>query len=310
NLKISAPSPYPTPSPHTPPLPSPDVKSAACINWCVHPKYALCRLAIPKGHFPRLVDCAHFHYDTVDFGAIQLSLVEDHEDGSKNGLDCSPDASFCILVVCQGRNWVVRRSWEDLWKLDSNLHVCIYDRRFSCLPEIGAIEGYGQELLSRYLTRLSSIADNKINCAPVLTWLEVTHPQSNLIPITCQFLEKCFNVEFNQKCFCNTFICLFLCVYLFKIKVCGRTRTQNRAEWKRAGVLDGGDTNNGVEVHNEGRMKGQGQERRRKTHVVNQLEISSGREKLGIKQNWNTKGGWGRGGGEGTQLPGKGGWAL
>uniref|UniRef100_UPI00358E3990 rho GTPase-activating protein 32-like n=1 Tax=Myxine glutinosa TaxID=7769 RepID=UPI00358E3990 len=139
------------------------------------------RLAIPKGHFPRLVDCAHFHYDTVDFGAIQLSLVEDYGDGSKNGLECSSDASFCILVICQGRNWVVRRSWEDLGKLDSNLHVCIYDRRFSCLPEIGATEGHGQELLSGYLTRLSAIADNKINCAPVLTWLEIDNKGNRLL---------------------------------------------------------------------------------------------------------------------------------
>uniref|UniRef100_A0A8C4XE91 Uncharacterized protein n=1 Tax=Erpetoichthys calabaricus TaxID=27687 RepID=A0A8C4XE91_ERPCA len=25
-----------------------------------------------KGHFPKLVDCAHFHYENVDFGAIQV----------------------------------------------------------------------------------------------------------------------------------------------------------------------------------------------------------------------------------------------
>lgn len=31
-----------------------------------------------KGHFPKLVDCAHFHYENVDFGSIEVrpSLVQ------------------------------------------------------------------------------------------------------------------------------------------------------------------------------------------------------------------------------------------
>uniref|UniRef100_A0A672S4Q9 Rho-GAP domain-containing protein n=1 Tax=Sinocyclocheilus grahami TaxID=75366 RepID=A0A672S4Q9_SINGR len=30
------------------------------------------RLSVVKGHFPKLVDCAHFHYENVDFGSIEV----------------------------------------------------------------------------------------------------------------------------------------------------------------------------------------------------------------------------------------------
>ncbi|XP_039598807.1 rho GTPase-activating protein 32-like, partial [Polypterus senegalus] len=29
------------------------------------------KLSFTKGHFPKLAECAHFHYENVDFGAIQ-----------------------------------------------------------------------------------------------------------------------------------------------------------------------------------------------------------------------------------------------
>uniref|UniRef100_A0A3B4A9G5 Uncharacterized protein n=1 Tax=Periophthalmus magnuspinnatus TaxID=409849 RepID=A0A3B4A9G5_9GOBI len=31
-----------------------------------------CRLTFPRGHFPKLAECAHFHYETVDFGTAQV----------------------------------------------------------------------------------------------------------------------------------------------------------------------------------------------------------------------------------------------
>lgn len=34
---------------------------------------AYSRLTFPRGHFPRLAECAHFHYETVDFGNVQVS---------------------------------------------------------------------------------------------------------------------------------------------------------------------------------------------------------------------------------------------
>ncbi|KAI9519868.1 Rho GTPase-activating protein 32 [Dissostichus eleginoides] len=31
------------------------------------------KLCFTKGHFPKLAECAHFHYENVDFGTIQLT---------------------------------------------------------------------------------------------------------------------------------------------------------------------------------------------------------------------------------------------
>uniref|UniRef100_A0A663LUU3 Uncharacterized protein n=1 Tax=Athene cunicularia TaxID=194338 RepID=A0A663LUU3_ATHCN len=32
------------------------------------------RLSFTKGHFPKMAECAHFHYENVDFGNIQVSF--------------------------------------------------------------------------------------------------------------------------------------------------------------------------------------------------------------------------------------------
>lgn len=47
------------------------------------------RLSFTKGHFPKLAECAHFHYENVDFGTIQvqswsllsLLIASFHTDG-------------------------------------------------------------------------------------------------------------------------------------------------------------------------------------------------------------------------------------
>ncbi|KAL8173738.1 UNVERIFIED_CONTAM: Rho GTPase-activating protein 32 [Gekko kuhli] len=31
------------------------------------------KLSFTKGHFPKMAECAHFHYENVDFGNIQVS---------------------------------------------------------------------------------------------------------------------------------------------------------------------------------------------------------------------------------------------
>lgn len=35
----------------------------------------VCRLCFTKGHFPKLAECAHFHYENVDFGSIQVKAL-------------------------------------------------------------------------------------------------------------------------------------------------------------------------------------------------------------------------------------------
>lgn len=40
------------------------------MPWMIF--YLSSRLSAPRGPFPRLADCAHFHYENVDFGHIQV----------------------------------------------------------------------------------------------------------------------------------------------------------------------------------------------------------------------------------------------
>ncbi|MGH0180751.1 UNVERIFIED_CONTAM: hypothetical protein FKN15_004969 [Acipenser sinensis] len=124
------------------------------------------KLTFTKGHFPKLAECAHFHYENVDFGTIQ------------------------------GRSWIVKRSYEDFRVLDKHLHLCIYDRRFSQLPELPRFDCLRDraeavsQMLMAYLSRLSVIADNKINCGPALTWMEIDNKGNHLLVHE----ESCINV--------------------------------------------------------------------------------------------------------------------
>eukprot|EP00062_Callorhinchus_milii_P011201 gi/632957163/ref/XP_007894323.1/ PREDICTED: rho GTPase-activating protein 32 [Callorhinchus milii] len=144
------------------------------------------KLTFTKGHFPKLAECAHFHYENVDFGSIQLALTEEQNDVTRNGAD-TKDLVFLVQVSCQGRSWIVKRSYEDFRVLDKHLHLCIYDRRFSQLAELprtGWLKEPAEivtQMLMAYLTRLSVIADNKINCGPALTWMEIDNKGNHLL---------------------------------------------------------------------------------------------------------------------------------
>uniref|UniRef100_UPI0037E75834 rho GTPase-activating protein 32 isoform X2 n=1 Tax=Semicossyphus pulcher TaxID=241346 RepID=UPI0037E75834 len=143
------------------------------------------KLTFPRGHFPRLEECAHFHYETVDFGNVQLAFAEGQSEGPKT-LD-SKELVFLVQITCQGRNWLVKRSYEDFRVLDKHLHLCIYDRRYSQLTELprndtlkDSVESI-TKMLATYLSRFSAIADNKINCGPVLTWMEIDNKGNHLL---------------------------------------------------------------------------------------------------------------------------------
>ncbi|XP_012506960.1 PREDICTED: rho GTPase-activating protein 33 isoform X2 [Propithecus coquereli] len=142
------------------------------------------RLSAPRGPFPRLADCAHFHYENVDFGHIQLLLSPDREGPSFSGEN---ELVFGVQVTCQGRSWPVLRSYDDFRSLDAHLHRCIFDRRFSCLPELPPPpEGARAAqmlvpLLLQYLETLSGLVDSNLNCGPVLTWMELDNHGRRLL---------------------------------------------------------------------------------------------------------------------------------
>lgn len=45
-----------------------------------------------------------------------------------------------LFINPKGRSWIVKRSYEDFRVLDKHLHLCIYDRRFSQLPELPRLD--------------------------------------------------------------------------------------------------------------------------------------------------------------------------
>ncbi|KAM6907579.1 rho GTPase-activating protein 32 [Xenentodon cancila] len=144
------------------------------------------KLCFTKGHFPKLAECAHFHYENVDFGTIQLSLGDEQCEVTRNGFE-SKELVYLVNIYCQGRSWIVKRSYEDFRVLDKHLHLCIYDRRFSQLPELPRLDNLTDQsesvsqMLLAYLSRLSAIADNKINCGPALTWMEIDNKGNHLL---------------------------------------------------------------------------------------------------------------------------------
>uniref|UniRef100_A0A087XL98 Rho GTPase activating protein 32a n=1 Tax=Poecilia formosa TaxID=48698 RepID=A0A087XL98_POEFO len=158
----------------------------SCVSTASMKVKNMKKLTFPRGHFPRLAECAHFHYETVDFGNVQLALAEGQSEGPKPGLD-SKELVFLVQITCQARNWLVKRSYEDFRVLDKHLHLCIYDRRYSQLTELPRYDTLEDTvesvttMLTSYLSRFSAIADNKINCGPVLTWMEIDNKGNHLL---------------------------------------------------------------------------------------------------------------------------------
>ncbi|CAH1796836.1 unnamed protein product [Owenia fusiformis] len=141
--------------------------------------------------FPKLDNCAHFHYDFVELGPLQIQLSEENQENFHRGqgsLNNEQDILFSIMVSHGGKRWTISRSYEDFRSLDKQLHRCIYDRKYSKLPELkkwdslfsDGMEPF-QQRLALYLGRLSNIAGSMINCGPVLNWFEMDNRGNRLI---------------------------------------------------------------------------------------------------------------------------------
>lgn len=61
---------------------------------------------------------------------LQLAVDEGVE------LDAESEQWFLINVSCNERKWTLRRTYDSLYAMDKQLHRCIYDRKFSMLPEL------------------------------------------------------------------------------------------------------------------------------------------------------------------------------
>lgn len=148
--------------------------------------------------FPKLDECAHFHYENVDLGSIKITLWDERSEASKVAILPSTNGTskqskglwFTVFVTSISKTWSVRRSYENFEMLDRQLHHCVYDRKYSQLTElppedsfdeIENKEEYVRSLLADYLERFSQLAGNLINCGPVLNWLELDNRGNRLI---------------------------------------------------------------------------------------------------------------------------------
>ncbi|VVC43891.1 Hypothetical protein CINCED_3A017545 [Cinara cedri] len=141
-----------------------------------------------KSRFPKLEECAHFHYEHVELGSLKFDLIEEDEQKFGN-IDNDNDYWLTIKVESQNTTWVLRRSYENARILDHQLHKCVYNRKFSLLPELQPVPShcenpneYVKELISKYCKRLSQIAvESLINCGPILSWLELDNRGHHLL---------------------------------------------------------------------------------------------------------------------------------
>lgn len=62
-------------------------------------------------------------------------MIEEDEQKFGN-VDNDNDCWLTIKVESQNTVWVLRRSYENARTLDHQLHKCVYDRKFSLLPEL------------------------------------------------------------------------------------------------------------------------------------------------------------------------------
>ncbi|CAH1115331.1 unnamed protein product [Psylliodes chrysocephalus] len=136
--------------------------------------------------FPKLEECAHFHYERVQLPPLSVTLQTNMDQSlhSQHTNDDSDIEWFMVQVTSGDACWIIQRSFENFTMLDDQLHQCIFDRKISQLPELSSQSANDEDLetqLILYLERFSKIADNSVNCGPVLNWLQMDNKGHRLL---------------------------------------------------------------------------------------------------------------------------------
>ncbi|XP_051163447.1 rho GTPase-activating protein 32 isoform X2 [Leptopilina boulardi] len=143
--------------------------------------------------FPKLDECAHFHYEHVELGSLDVSLSEGTNDSD----------NYEVRVTSGDACWTLQRSYENFVMFDKHLHRCIFDRKFSSLPKLA--DNWPKincELLREYLTRFSQLNHEGLNCGPVLNWLQLDNrgrrilvPESDSCPINTPAVAAAYAIR-------------------------------------------------------------------------------------------------------------------
>nr|XP_022907070.1 GTPase-activating protein CdGAPr-like isoform X1 [Onthophagus taurus] len=137
--------------------------------------------------FPKLEECAHFHYEKVQLPPLEVSLHSpmDKSLHSHNSSDHQENEEYYTLQVTSGDEcWLLQRTVENFRLFDAQLHQCIYDRKISHLPNLSepqSLERDPEHVLDSYLREFCSIANNSLNCGPVLNWLQMDNRGHRLL---------------------------------------------------------------------------------------------------------------------------------
>ncbi|XP_012280857.1 rho GTPase-activating protein 32 isoform X2 [Orussus abietinus] len=143
--------------------------------------------------FPKLDECAHFHYEHVELGALEVSISEGPNDTD----------SFAVRVTSGDACWTLQRSYENFVMFDKQLHRCIFDRKFSSLTKLPDLQpDNAVNLLRDYFNRFSRLNHEGLNCGPVLNWLQLDNrgrrilvPESDSCPINTPAVAAAYAVR-------------------------------------------------------------------------------------------------------------------
>uniref|UniRef100_A0A915L2G9 Uncharacterized protein n=1 Tax=Romanomermis culicivorax TaxID=13658 RepID=A0A915L2G9_ROMCU len=199
----------------------------------------------------KLFGSTHFHYDFVELGPVEIQIDRadseigrrlfsisssggdsscynltsssgrtSHHHNSDKGVDNKNDPSFTIFVHSNNNSWSFSRKLTEFVSFDRQLHRCVYDRRFSKLPELFSTDEKENRNvtiqtivndLSAYFKRFSDLAGSLITCFPVLKWLELDSRGNHLFaaeetPINTPALASAYVVRnytaqnYNEIC--------------------------------------------------------------------------------------------------------------
>lgn len=146
--------------------------------------------------FPKLDECAHFHYEVVELGRLEVSLSESEQSLS----------GFAVRVTSGDACWILQRSYDNLVMFDRQLHRCIFDRSYSQLAELESSPDINEvelaTLAHEYLRRFSSLSHEGLNCGPVLNWLQLDNrgrrilvPEADSCPINTPAVAAAYAVR-------------------------------------------------------------------------------------------------------------------
>lgn len=154
-----------------------------------------------KSRFPRLQECAHFHYEvsTVElpknFKCVLLNQQDVNDQYEKQNQVVqhqhqlqhpSPnDTWFQLQVTSHDKKWIIYRTYENFRYLDKHFHECIFDRKFSCLEDLSCLN---PEMTSSTISSISTSSKKSIKHSESF----VKHLKQSLSAYLSRFSEIAF----------------------------------------------------------------------------------------------------------------------